>query len=624
MKKLKNRVISILMCLLLVIATPAMALADTVEDTSAQTAASEETGTSEEVTESQTYTSSSSESETTDEGSSDVTDALEEIEDTESETGNDYAALNEAILQAEALSESNYKADSWSTLQTALSAAKEALSSTDQDEIDAAVTALTDAIGALVSLTETKTTYSLSMTVSTTAVSSSNSAVKKVSVSRPKITTTVTNVYSDASTEVVSKTTKTYTLTLQVHVRGYSWNDGSLNSAGTTYSYTASKASSGNYIQAVRIKPSSSLKSAMSAAGITYYYRAKTEYWGTMGWAAPGKSAGSSGNNNPMTGIELKICTTSEAKSLDTSDRYITATTVSYKTRLTGASSWGSVKKSGSTSGSTSAGKSIGSLAVKISRNDTDFSYSGSIKYSIRTTKSDSSSNWSSYKSNYSTAGSKNSKIRAIKIQLTGEMAEKYDVYYRVYISGYGWMGWAKNGQKAGTSGTTLNISAVQVKLVAKGADAPGSTSNRFLSGSNAKVKMVVKAQSFTSSTKYLILVDRSNCKVGIFTGKKNNWSLKYYWSCCVGKSSTPTISGSYKVGIKLYSFGESKGYSCYYATQISGNYLFHSVLYYPNTRTIKDGTMGKAVSHGCVRLTIEHAKWIYDNIGKNTKVYIY
>lgn len=33
---------------------------------------------------------------------------------------------------------------------------------------------------------------------------------------------------------------------------------------------------------------------------------------------------------------------------------------------------------------------------------------------------------------------------------------------------------------------------------------------------------------------------------------------------------------------------------------------------------------MDAAVSHGCVRLDLDNAKWIYDSIPKNTKVIIY
>lgn len=72
----------------------------------------------------------------------------------------------------------------------------------------------------------------------------------------------------------------------------------------------------------------------------------------------------------------------------------------------------------------------------------------------------------------------------------------------------------------------------------------------------------------------------------------------------------------------KGYVFGH--GYSCYYYTQFYNDYLFHSVLYNEGTRVVQDGRLGQHLSHGCVRLAIENAKWIYDNIPCGTKVVIW
>ena len=136
---------------------------------------------------------------------------------------------------------------------------------------------------------------------------------------------------------------------------------------------------------------------------------------------------------------------------------------------------------------------------------------------------------------------------------------------------------------------------------------------------------MYQKAQSFSSNTEYLILVDTSNCRVGIFTGSKGNWLPIKYWLCSPGTSSTPTVKGSFTVSGRGKVFGKAGQYSCWYYTQFYGNYLFHSVLYYPGSMTnIKDGRLGMQLSHGCVRLDINNAKWIYDNIPNGTKVYIY
>ena len=456
---------------------------------------------------------------------------------------------------------------------------------------------------------ETETTYSLSITVSTTARSSSDSSVRKVKVSKPKLTTTVTNAETG---EVISSTTKTYGLTVKCNVVGEGWSTAS--SSGNYYTFDAG---SSKYVQSVRFSPSSSLTSAMKTAGLSFCYRAKTKYFGTLDWATPGASAGTAGNKCPLTGIELKVIDADKVSSLETTDRFISAPIVQYQTKKNGSSSWSSAKTNGSTSGGTSS--ALGALKIKLS---TEYHrLSGDIQYSVRSSSNDSK--WTSWKSNNSSAGSSSSKLKAIRVRLTGDMEDEYNVYYRVYVKGYGWLGWAKNGEKAGTKGLDLAITAVQIKLVPKGQDAPGSTSLHYIGSSNAKMAMVAKAQNYSSSTNYLILVNRSARRVGIFTGSKGNWKLKYYWECCVGKSSTPTPSGSYTVGIRKYSFGTSS-YTCYYATQFSGNYLFHSVLYYPGTFKVKDGTMGKAVSHGCVRLSLSHAKWIYNNIPRKTKVRIY
>lgn len=133
------------------------------------------------------------------------------------------------------------------------------------------------------------------------------------------------------------------------------------------------------------------------------------------------------------------------------------------------------------------------------------------------------------------------------------------------------------------------------------------------------------KAQGYSSSTSYLILVNRSTHKVGIYKGKKNAWTNVKKFACGDGKSSTPTIEGTFTVGIKLRYFDSGRA-RCWYATQFSGNYLFHSVLYDQSStpKTILDGRTGVGVSHGCVRLQLSNAKWIYDNIPRNTKVIVY
>lgn len=130
---------------------------------------------------------------------------------------------------------------------------------------------------------------------------------------------------------------------------------------------------------------------------------------------------------------------------------------------------------------------------------------------------------------------------------------------------------------------------------------------------------MYRKAQGYSSNTNWLILCDTTRNQVCIYWGSKGNWKLQKNWTCTTGAWDTPTVLGQFTVGAKGYVFGS--GFSCYYYTQFCGNYLFHSVTYYQNTFNIMDGRLGMNLSHGCVRLQIDNAKWIYDNIPSGTKV---
>jgi hypothetical protein len=98
---------------------------------------------------------------------------------------------------------------------------------------------------------------------------------------------------------------------------------------------------------------------------------------------------------------------------------------------------------------------------------------------------------------------------------------------------------------------------------------------------------------------------------------------------CSVGAKGTQTVTGTYNTKEKYRwkaLLGDVWGQ---YATRIVGGILFHSVYYYeianPATLATKEyNKLGSAASHGCIRLTVEDAKWIYDNCSLGTTVEIY
>jgi lipoprotein-anchoring transpeptidase ErfK/SrfK len=101
-------------------------------------------------------------------------------------------------------------------------------------------------------------------------------------------------------------------------------------------------------------------------------------------------------------------------------------------------------------------------------------------------------------------------------------------------------------------------------------------------------------------------------------------------FACSVGLPETPTYTGTYTVGAKYrwkMLMGPSWGQ---YATTVSGQagVYFHSVAGSNQTSYNLDpnnyNMLGNAASHGCIRLTVRDAKWIYDNVPYGSQIYIY
>ena len=134
------------------------------------------------------------------------------------------------------------------------------------------------------------------------------------------------------------------------------------------------------------------------------------------------------------------------------------------------------------------------------------------------------------------------------------------------------------------------------------------------------------KFQSYTSSTRYMIVVKLSEHKVRIYNGSKNNWTRIHTYTCTTGAPSTPTIKGTFTVKAKGLYFNTGTSQRCWYYTQFCGNYLFHSVIYDRSSSPVNivDGRLGISASHGCIRLALSNAHWIYSNIPSGSKVVIY
>lgn len=58
--------------------------------------------------------------------------------------------------------------------------------------------------------------------------------------------------------------------------------------------------------------------------------------------------------------------------------------------------------------------------------------------------------------------------LEAVQFRLTGALAGLYDIQYRAHVANVGWQTWVSNEGIAGTTGLSLNIEALQIRLVKK------------------------------------------------------------------------------------------------------------------------------------------------------------
>ena len=99
---------------------------------------------------------------------------------------------------------------------------------------------------------------------------------------------------------------------------------------------------------------------------------------------------------------------------------------------------------------------------------------------------------------------------------------------------------------------------------------------------------------------------------------------------CSTGRKSSPTPTGTFidstGPGARWHYFTK---FSCWaqYAYYIQGDIMFHSVLYNSKGGPVTQSSvnhLGSRASHGCVRLSVEDAKWIWTNCPAKTKVIVY
>ena len=132
--------------------------------------------------------------------------------------------------------------------------------------------------------------------------------------------------------------------------------------------------------------------------------------------------------------------------------------------------------------------------------------------------------------------------------------------------------------------------------------------------------------QLLSAQYPYKLEVVRNQCTVLVYgLDMSGDYSILYHAFVCGPGQTTPI--GTFRTPFKA-AWHPLMGCWGQYCTQITGNYLFHSSPYNsPNKNDLSYrlyNQLGTVCSHGCVRLTVADAKWIYDNCPLGTTVSIY
>ena len=236
------------------------------------------------------------------------------------------------------------------------------------------------------------------------------------------------------------------------HVQDYGWEDDWRQDNALTGTEHQSKR-----LEAIRIK-----LSGLISEQYDVYYRVHAQNYGWLGWAKNGEVAGSLGYSKRLEAIEIKLVKKGEEE--PTGDSYrAPSVTIRYQTHIQSIG-WQNVVENNGFSGTTGRGLRMECLRAKVAYSP----YSGNVSYSSYI----EGKGWENEsKTNFQDSGTtgKSLRIEAVKMNLTGELADYYDIYYRVHLRDYGWLGWAKNGEVAGNIGETFRIEAIEIKLLEKG-----------------------------------------------------------------------------------------------------------------------------------------------------------
>ena len=390
---------------------------------------------------------------------------------------------------------------------------------------------------------------------------------------------------------------------------------------GWETNWSANDSVTGTVGRGLRIEAIQIELTGTDAANYDVYYTLHVQNLGWLRWAKNGEIAGTTGCSLRVEGIKVMIVP-KNGGSVPTSDSRFSPNpsadlSVSYKAHVQNIG-WQGEVSNGNTAGTSGRGLRMEGIRINVTGNE---------NVGVRYKSHIEDIGWGNWQTDGATSGTtgRGLRLEAIRIELTGPDADCYDIYYRTHCQNYGWLGWAKNGESSGTASCSYRMEAIQIVVLPKGSAAPGDTTDPYMTRPIMEDPMDIKAQDYTSPTNYLILIDKSTFTVAIYERGGGSWVRVESFGCTIGAPGHDTIEGVFHVQGRRYYF-DSYGVRCFYATGFCGDYMIHSTLYnkLPTPSSPCDSRIGQALSHGCVRVELSNAEWIYNHIPGGTTVVVY
>lgn len=136
------------------------------------------------------------------------------------------------------------------------------------------------------------------------------------------------------------------------------------------------------------------------------------------------------------------------------------------------------------------------------------------------------------------------------------------------------------------------------------------------------RVDVAAMADLHKFKSLYGVFVSLDKQKVYIF---KNNQLIKTL-ICSTGIEGSDTPKGTYTIEDRApFFFSQKFQEGGLYWVRFMGDYLFHSVPTDANGNVIpQEATkLGVKASHGCIRLSVEDARWFYENVSSGAELII-